>query len=69
MRIELEEIEEELYKTKDLIRVLWDTVRICQKEQRPVHHIYTLCPLIFEQYSKALQIFDDYIIQEYKKAD
>lgn len=66
MRIEIKEVEDELYKTKDLIRVLCDTVYICMKEQRPVQHIHTLCPVIFEQYTRALQVFDDYTVQESK---
>lgn len=67
MRIDIKEVEYELYKTKDLIRVLCETVYVCNKEQRPLHHINTLCQIIFDQYAKTLQIFDDCTQQESKK--
>ncbi len=64
MRISLDEIGEEVAKTKDLVRVLCDTVYLCEKERKPLHHIKTLCPLVFEQCAKSLNILDDYMLQE-----
>lgn len=63
MQITYKEVEEQMFKTKDLIRILCDTVHVCTKEQRPMHHIATLCPIIFEQYIKTEQVFGVYINQ------
>ncbi len=63
MSITFKEIEEQMFKTKDLIRTLCDTVHVCMKEQRPMHHIATLCPIVFEQFTKTEQILDNYFHQ------
>lgn len=66
MQITHQKIEEQIFKTKDLIRTLCDTVHVCIKEQRPMHHIATLCPIIFEQFTKTEQLLDNYINQNLK---
>ncbi len=63
MSIAVEEIEKQMFKTKDLIRTLCDTAYVCIKEQRPMHHIATLCPIIFEQFTKTEQLLDNYFHQ------
>lgn len=63
MSITFKEIEEQMFKTKDLIRILCDTVHVCTKEQRPMHHIATLCPMIFEQFTKTENLLDSYFHQ------
>lgn len=63
MSITFKEIEEQMFKAKDLIRTLCDTVHVCMKEQRPMHHIATLCPIVFEQFTKTEQILDNYFHQ------
>lgn len=56
MQISTDELEEQMFKTKDLIRTLCDTAYICMKEQKPMHHIATLCPIIFEQFTITEQL-------------
>ncbi len=64
MSVRLQKIEDKFFKTKDLIRVLCDTVQVCMEEQRPMHHIATLCPVIFEQLRRTESLFDEYIQQD-----
>lgn len=61
MPISTDELEEQMFKTKDLIRTLCDTVYVCMKEQKTMHHIATLCPIIFEQFTKTEQVMEEYI--------
>lgn len=61
MPISTDELEEQMFKTKDLIRTLCDTVYVCMKEQKTMHHIATLCPIIFEQFAKTEQVMEEYI--------
>lgn len=61
MPISTDELKEQMFKTKDLIRTLCDTVYVCMKEQKTMHHIATLCPIIFEQFTKTEQVMEEYI--------
>ena len=61
MPISTDELEEQMFKTKDLIRTLCDTVYVCMKEQKTMHHIATLCPIICEQFTKTEQVMEEYI--------
>ena len=63
MQISVDELEEQMFKTKDLIRTLCDTVYVCMKEQKTMHHIATLCPIIFEQFTRTEQLLDYYFHQ------
>lgn len=63
MQISTDELEEQMFKTKDLIRTLCDTAYISMKEQKPMHHIATLCPIIFEQFTITEQLLEQYLHQ------
>lgn len=66
MTVVLNDVSDELFKTHDLIKVLCDTLENCRKNQRPVHHVYTLADLLLNQSLKTNEIFDKYMDEHVK---
>lgn len=64
MSTTLEKINEDLYKTHDLIRILCDTIENCRRNQRHPVYIDTLCEILYEQSRKSVTALDEYINDE-----
>lgn len=59
----LDEINEELSKTHDLIRILLDIIENCKKNQKVPIYIDCLCEILYQQSLKANTMLDDYVVE------